>query len=146
RLVVLESPDPMDMLQGRSEAQTLAAACRLVGYETASFTIRSARELEETCQFLSTITNEHDEASASNVPLFLHVSCLGNKDGLAFGQDFETWEKLVGHLRPLCKMSDYEGGLILPISACGAGHQEITRGLSGSFKKGTQLKPPHFLF
>src|SRR5438874_13771354 len=87
RLVILESPNPMDLLQGRTEIQTLAAACRLIGYEAVSFTIRSQREFQETCRYLSTIEVAHDAANARDVPLFVHISCHGNDELLAFGQE-----------------------------------------------------------
>jgi hypothetical protein len=146
RLVILESPDPMDLLQGRSEAQTLAAACQLIGYETVSFNIRSAREFSETCCYISTITSDHDQAARPAIPLFVHISCHGNNEGLAFRMDLEPWANIIQHISPLCQMRDYKGGFVLSISACGAGQQEITQGLSESFRGGSKMTPPHYLF
>lgn len=145
-MIVLESPDPLDLLQGRSEAQTLATACRIVGYETASFNVRSAREFKETCKYIATITKDHDDSGSPDVPLFVHISCHGNEEGLTFGADHATWDDVVSHIKPLCKMPDYPAGCVLSISACGAGHQEISRGLSKSFKNGSGITPPHYLF
>lgn len=146
RIVLLESPNPMDLLQGRTEIQTLASACRLIGYEAASFTIRSQREFQETCQYLSTIESSHDSANAADVPLFVHISCHGNDAGLAFGKDSVDWEELSNDIKPLCRLEDYPAGFILSISACGAGEQKLTKGLSAAFKKKKSLRPPHYLF
>jgi hypothetical protein len=146
RIVLLESPNPMDLLQGRTEIQTLAAACRLIGYEAVSFTIRSQREFLETCQYLSTIETNHDSTNAKDVPLFVHISCHGNDEGLAFGKDSVNWEELSNDIDPLCNLDDYPAGFILSISACGAGEQKVTKGLSTAFKKRKSLRPPHYLF
>ncbi len=140
RLVILESPDPMDLLQGRSESQTLAAACELIGYEAVSFNTRSAREFAETCLYLSTITRDHDAGGSSGVPLFVHVSCHGNNKGLAFGKDVQKWSALVDSIEPLCDMKQFAAGFVLSISACGAGQQKITKGLSQSFKQKAGIK------
>src|SRR4051794_15979286 len=94
RIVLMESPNPMDLLQGRTEIQTLVAACRLIGFEAVSFTIRSQREFQETCEYLSTIESAHDAAGAKDVPLFVHISCHGNDELLAFGKDQVRWEGL----------------------------------------------------
>ena len=146
RIVILESPDPMDLLQGRSEAQTLAAACKLIGYETASFTIRSKTEFDKTCEYISTITEDHDATESNDIPLFIHISCHGNKSGLAFGTDPVTWKQLAKSISPLCNMENYSGGFVLSISACGAGGQTITSKLSTAFKTDGAITPPHYLF
>lgn len=146
RIIVIESPDPMDLLQGRSEAQTLTTACRIVGYETAAFTIRSSREFAETCQYIATITKDHDDAGVNQLPIFVHISCHGNDGGLAFGADFLTWDEIVVAIRSLCAMTDYPAGCVLSVSACGAGQQKISTGLSAAFKKDRAIKPPHYLF
>ena len=146
RIVLLESPNPMDLLQGRTEVQTLAAACRLIGYEAVSFTIRSQREFQETCKYLSTIEATHDSSNAKDVPLFVHISCHGNDKLLAFGKDNVDWEELSSDIEPLCTLEDYPAGFVLSISACGAGDQKITTGLSAAFKKKKGMRPPHYLF
>lgn len=146
RIVLLESPNPMDLLQGRTEIQTLVAACRLIGYEAASFTIRSQREFQETCLYLSTIEANHDAANAKHVPLFVHISCHGNDKLLAFGRDNVDWEELSNDIEPLCRMEDYPAGFVLSLSACGAGEQKVTKGLSAAFKNKKGFQPPHYLF
>lgn len=101
RIVLLESPNPMDLLPGRTEIQTLAAACRLIGYEAVTFTIRSRREFQETCRYLSTISVSHDATDTVDVPLFVHISCHGNDELLAFGPDKVIWEELSNDLEPV---------------------------------------------
>ena len=86
-------------------------------------------------------------ANAEVVPLFVHISCHGNDELLAFGQDEVVWDALSSDIAPLCTMKRYRGGFILSISACGAGEQKITKGLSAAFKKKKKgFKPPHYLF
>ena len=146
RIVILESPDPMDLLQGRSESQTLAAACRLIGYETASFPIRSERELRETCEYVSTITQEHDQTETSGIPLVLHISCHGNSEGLSFGPHHLSWDDFVECIIPICNMENYDAGFVLSISACGTENQTITNSLRNAFRKEFAATPPRYLF
>tara|TARA_R110002073_G_scaffold299268_1_gene466192 strand:+ start:10052 stop:10714 length:663 start_codon:yes stop_codon:yes gene_type:complete len=146
RIVVIESPNPLDVLQGRSEAQTLAAACKLIGYETATYMVRSLRELRETIQYVATIAQDHDDSSATTIPLVVHVSCHGDDDGLQFGQNELSWKQLAGVVKPLCTMGFYDPGFVLSISACGAGKQKLTSTLTEDIKLDDGIRPPRYVF
>jgi hypothetical protein len=144
RLVIFESPNPIDLLQRRSEAQTLAAACELVGFEAVSFTIRSAQEFADSCRYIATI-GDHSP-TGSTVPLFLHISCHGDADGLRFGMDDRSWDQIAEDIQSLCRLPYYAGPCVLSISACGAGKHTLPNELSAALRKRPNFKPPVYLF
>lgn len=135
----------MDLLQNRGEAPALEKACALIGHEVASLTATSKAELKELCRFISDIDSDQDRRRRKRVPLCVHISAHGNKNGLGLGKDLVEWDELFDILTPVCAMQNYDGDLILVISACEATEQRLT----SHFKKkaqGAGVRPPVYLF
>jgi hypothetical protein len=145
RLLIIEAPSPMDLLQNRGEAPALKEACALIGHEVASLTAKSRAELNGLCRFISDIDSDRDRRRRERVPLCVHIAAHGNKDGLGFGKDLVKWDELFDIIKPLCGMGDYDGDFILVISACEATGQQLT---SHFRKKASQaaVRPPVYLF
>lgn len=144
RLIILESPSPMDLLQDRSESHTLGPACRLIGFETTSLLIRSKKEFADSCRYIATIDKEHDSSSSVNVPLFIHIACHGNSSELGFGADSAKWADVAKALTPLWNLRNYDGPCVLSLSACGADRAKITTALSESIDE--DQTPPMYVF
>ena len=115
----------MDLLQGRSESQTLGPACRLAGFETTSLLIRSKKEFTDSCRFIATIDKDHDSSNSQHVPLFVHVACHGNEDELGLGADSAKWKDIAKALAPLWNLTAYDGPCVLSLSSCGADRQRL---------------------
>jgi hypothetical protein len=148
RVFILESPNPIDLLQGRSEMQSLETICRLFEHEVVTFLVKSRQEFNDTIKYISTINLKAEPDS----PICLHLSTHGNEDGLGFGEDGMDWKDLFDVLQPLYKkISKNKSGNILVISACGAGQQKLTREFTDSHKNGSlihrlSIKPPKYVF
>jgi len=147
RVFILESPNPMDLLRGVSESTGLESICRLLGHETVSFFIRSSAELETVCNYISSI-DIRLYRKAKPLPLCIHVSAHGDKNGLQFGSDSVEWAQLAKFLSPICRSQPlYPAPRIFVLSACCADQQKLT----GEFTKATRSKnskttPPQYLF
>lgn len=147
RIFILEAPDPMDLLQGRSEREALEKVCKLIGHEVFTFHVKSKSELKTISKYISSIDSEHDETNNANIPLCIHISAHGNKNGLGFGYDFIKWKELFKCLKPLfSELDDYEGNTILVISACRASNQELTDFFEDEFENDDDFIPPIYLF
>lgn len=147
RIFIIESTDPMDLLQDRSEREALEKVCKLIGHEVATFEVKSKQEFKTICKYLSSIDEDHDSKKRKKVPLCIHISTHGNDEGLGFGYDFISWRNLFKMLQPLCsEMDSYSGSLILIISACGADSQSVTKEFETEYGKNNKLNPPTYLF
>lgn len=147
RLFIIEAPDPMDLLQNRSEAAALEKICHLIGHEVTSIIIKSEEEFETACRYIASIDKNHDQYGRERVPLCVHISSHGNEDGLGLGCDFVTWKNLFYLLKPLCTdMYNYDGRVIIIISACQAGHQKLTKEFTQEYQTDSNFRPPAYLF
>lgn len=124
RIAIIESPNPIDVFESRTEAKALEATCKLLGHKPASFFPRSRSELRTVCKFLASADSAHT-SRRDNAPLFIHISCHGNDGGLGFGADFIRWDELAEDLMPIFKNEDYRGQTVLCLSACGSGEHEV---------------------
>ncbi|NCC84949.1 MAG: hypothetical protein EOM03_12615 [Clostridia bacterium] len=145
RLAIIESPNPMDIFNGTSEAKALEASCKLMGHEAVSFLVRSRREFQETCNYLSSISSRHATQS-KKAPFFIHISSHGNNECVAFGHDSIGWEELTEDLMPILKRDNYQGKFALSISACGSGDNTISTYVKNAIDKNKKKKLPKYIF
>lgn len=144
RVFVIESPNPLDLLESRGERDALQQVCKLAGYETAMFLVRDVFEFQQTCKYISSIKGN----KADKTPLFLHISLHGNASGIGIGRERMKWSDLATTVQDMYgQLRYYHGPIILLLSACGANKQELTAEL----KKGATIAkkpfiPPEYLF
>lgn len=143
RVAIIESPDPIDAFEGRTEAQALEATCKLLGHKPLSFFARSRLELQTVCKFLASADSVHSSGE-DDAPLFVHISCHGNNGGLGFGSDFIRWGDLAHDLLPIFKNKDYRGQTVLCLSACGSGEHDVHVTLSEKLG-GNLTRPPAYI-
>lgn len=143
RIFVLECPDPLDLLQGRSEGPALATIGRLIGHEVVTFTVRSKREFEETCRYVSSM----DASEQQDRSLCLHISAHGNESGLGFGPDAVNWEALAETVGAFMERptSNKEKRIIV-LSACYAEKQQLSDRIKKLVQRGAIEFPPKYLF
>lgn len=146
RIFIVECVNPMDLLQGRSEATALEGMCRLLGHEVAVSHVESLTRLRETCTFIASIDETHDTKKQGDLPLCVHIAAHGNSDGLGVGPATVTWHQLAEAILPLGALDDYSGPLIVVVSACDAGQQSLTWELAQRRKKTPRLRPPAYVF
>ncbi|MBN2095955.1 hypothetical protein JW752_00980 [Candidatus Peregrinibacteria bacterium] len=147
RLFLVESPNAMDLLQGRSESAAIEKICKLFGHEVASMIVRSKEELKTALEYVANIDEAHDENEREDVPLCVHLGAHGDKIGLEFGKDVVTWKELFGLLEPLCEaMPAYNGKVVLVLSACNAAGQKLTAYIAKNYQDYEGVKPPAYLF
>lgn len=148
RIFVLECPDPIDALQGRSEGPVVAAIGKLIGHEVLTFLVRSKRELRETCRYLGSIEPQQDVHRQPDRPLCLHISAHGNSSGLGIGADFLKWSELAKAIKAFLSIHmQYTGKRIVVLSACRAECQKLTETIrkQAAARKGG-ISPPKYLF
>jgi len=145
KIVVVESPNPIDLFDGRSESEGLVAACKLIGHQSLSFSAKSRREFKEICQYLASADTNHASSSPS-ASLFLHLSCHGNIKGISFGSDDLTWKALVNDIEPILNNSYYKGNFALSISSCGSGEHDIDEHILNKIEKDDSKKIPQYIF
>ena len=75
-VIILESPNPMDLILKRDESASLEKICKLFGHNITSFFITSSRSLQETLNYISSIDEDFD--NEDKTPLCIHISCHGN--------------------------------------------------------------------
>lgn len=147
RVFIIECPDPIDLLQKRSERHALENICGLFGHEVATFFVKSTNELKSVCNYIASIDEEQDEFEREKVPICIHISAHGNKRGLVFGNDTVTWKQLSKIISPInSKMYDYSGDVIFVISACEAKEQKLTLEFERERKQDIDFRPPIYLF
>ncbi len=144
RVFIVESPNPLDLLEGRSERLSLEQVCRLMGHKPASFLIRDLVELEQTLAYISTISGRKEDKT----PLFIHISAHGNKQGIACGSDGISWKDLAAIIqRMYTNLKYYHGHVIVIISACGSNAQTVTSELAADLSGvAEKFIPPEYLF
>lgn len=143
RLFIIECPNPMDLLAGRSESQCLEKACKLVGHDITTFQVLSKDQLVTVCNYISTI---FDGNSSDGLLICIHLSGHGNEDGLSFGKDFVKWKNLFEVIQPICSVTKSRDRVVFVISACGAGKQKLTQELEAECRKNNEFIPPKYLF
>lgn len=147
RLFILEAPNPMDLLQKRSESEALEKICNLIGHEVAAFKVLSKYDFKKISKFIGSIDSEHDEKRREKVPICIHISAHGNEDELGIGSSDVKWPELFNLIQPLCKkLPYYDGKVILVISACKALSQKLTKTITAEFKSNEELVPPSYVF
>ncbi|MEI8608313.1 hypothetical protein A1OW_14100 [Enterovibrio norvegicus] len=155
RLFIIECVDPMDLLQERSEATALEKICKAIGHEVAILRAFCEQDLVKYLDYISSIDGNYAAANHSRVPLCIHISAHGNASGISFGRDFLNWHRLFLALSPILKdMSQYNGEVLISISACGAGQQklvdeieaEIARYHVDSDASNPHVEPPEYIF
>jgi hypothetical protein len=147
RIFVLECPDPLDALQGRSEGPVMAAIGKLIGHEVLTFLVRSKRELRETCQYVSSIDPGHDAHRQPDRPLCLHISAHGNSSGLGIGADFLPWDALADAIEAfLSSKMQHKGKRIIVLSACQAEQQKLSGAIQDLVVRKKAILPPKYLF
>jgi len=137
----------MDLLQGRTESRALAEICKIVGHETTVLTAYDKADFRKLCGYISSITSKHDNKNRKSIPLCVHLSAHGNEKGLVFGKDFIEWKEIMRSMKPIyTEMEDYDGEVILTISACGAGDQYLTKEIQMLWDKNEDFTPPKYVF
>lgn len=130
RIFIVECPNPMDLLQERTELQSLEKICKLFRHEVYTFLVKSSAEFKRVLRYISTIDGDVNNKKDNDEPLCIHISAHGYDDGsgLVFGADDLEWEDLTKALLPIMKEDiQYKGSKILIISACYANKQKITK-------------------
>ncbi|HDO1384360.1 TPA: hypothetical protein P2R06_004166 [Aeromonas veronii] len=146
KIFIIECVDPMDLLQGRSEANALEQVCRLIGNDVAVLTAYSEQDFEKYCKYISSIDSNHDDGEGHE-PLCIHVATHGNERGIAFGGDFVRWHKMFNLMQPIfTKMKRYNGEVYVSISACDAGYQKLVDEIEFEWDTNLRLTPPGYVF
>ncbi len=140
RIFVVESPNPIDLLEERAEHQAIEKIGQLFGHQVHSFLVKSFSAAEETFNYISDI-----DSNSKTEPLCIHISTHGDEDGLAFGKDEISWSKLVTLIEPIIHSTWYMGPKILVISACGTHEQKITKEIKWR-KNDKAFSPFDYLF
>jgi hypothetical protein len=147
RLIIIESVNPMDLLQRRTESQALEEICKIIGHEVAILRAFSKSDFIKFCEYISSISSGHDKRERKEVPLCIHIATHGNSSGLQFGKDIVEWKDISHAMRPIYEnMNDYDGEVILVISACGAGSQTLTIEFIAELKRNRNFLPPKYVF
>lgn len=144
RVFILESPNPLDLLENRGERMALEQVCKLLRYDAATFLIRDANEFFQTCGYVSSIRG----SKTDKTPLFIHISLHGNAHGICVGNQIISWACLAKHVRDMYdELQYYYGPVILILSTCGASDQQLTSELTTLLKKAAKkFVPPAFVF
>lgn len=147
RIFVLESPDPIDALQERSEGAALTTIAKLIGHEALSFFVRSKREMKETCGYVCSLDTDHDARDEPDRTLCLHISAHGNKGEIGLGADDVSWDDLAVILKPfMTERMRHRGRRVVVLSACDAEHQQLSKAIETMVKSGECEAPPAYLF
>jgi hypothetical protein len=144
RIFLVESPNPLDVLENRSESAAVAEIARLIGHTAMAQTVRSLHGLTEACAYIASICCIKDYRP--DTTLCLHISAHGADDGLQIGRDEVDWEDLLTAVKPVFT-SKYKGPRVLILSACEADQQKLTLGLNKAavtFKR--SMVPPKYVF
>lgn len=145
KIAVIESPNPMDLFDGRSESDSLVPACKLIGHQSISFLAKSREEFAEVCKYIASADTAHASKYPS-APLFLHLSCHGNGEGVAFGESDVSWELLVQDIEPILSNPLYEGNFAIAISSCGSGGHDLHKHFIEKIEEGDIKKIPQYIF
>ena len=61
RLFVVESANPIDVLQGRAEAPTLRTIGSLIGHEVATMSVHSRQQFRDACRWIASINKPPEQ-------------------------------------------------------------------------------------
>ena len=144
RVFVIESPNPLDLLENRGERDALLQVCRLAGHDTFAFIVRDIHEFKQTCDYVSSIKGDKSDKT----PLYLHISLHGDESGIGVGSEHLEWKELAAILQSMYnKLRYYHGPIILILSACGTNKQRLTIELSRLARSPLpQFTPPDYVF
>lgn len=144
RVFIIESPNPLDLLEDRGERLALEQVCKLVGHDAATFVVRDRAEFLQTCAYISSIKGDKSDKT----PLFLHISVHGNDTGIAIGRDSIGWQDLAKATQDMYdRLKFYHGPIVLILSACGANKQKLTSELTKGRKAASAtFVPPEYVF
>lgn len=147
RIFAIESPSALDILDKKTESNTLATICGMLEHQFASTLVRSKTEFETAIAHVTSINESFLARRQQGMPLCLHIAAHGNKDGLALGPTDASWSYLASKLRAFSRsMNHYSGPLLLVLSACGANHQEITDYFQDYVKEDKNFRPALYVF
>lgn len=144
RVFIVESPNPLDLLEGRGERLALEQICKLVGHDAATFLVRDKGEFSQTCTYIGSISGKETDKT----PLFLHISVHGDDSGIGVGRDMMSWRDLASTIQEMYgRLKFYHGPVVLVLSACGANRQQLTAELMKGMKTASdRFVPPEYLF
>jgi hypothetical protein len=144
RVFILESPNPLDLLEKRGERASLEQVCDLLGHSASAFLLRDAQELRQTFAYIGSIRGNKKDKT----PLFLHLSAHGNESGVSIGRDDVSWADLAAGVQEMySELCYYHGPVVVILSSCGANKQGLTSELAGGLKKAKKaFIPPEYVF
>lgn len=142
RVFIIESASPLDLLNGTSESAALENICKMMGHKVVSFFAKSEREFGEICNYISSIDSV--ERVKRDEPICIHLSSHGDKNGILFGRDDLSWDKITQYLKPIFKM-DYKEDFFLIISACGTDNHKLHHSMRKSIIE-SKITPPRYIF
>ena len=145
RVFSVESPSALDAFEGRNESTTLRALCKLLGHHFTATIVRSKEEFETALVYLTSINPAQIPKGQCKWPLCLHIAAHGDEDGLSIGAEDAEWKYLAKQISLFIKNNDYPGPVLVVISACGAGQQQVTKELENLAAK-QEFEPPAYLF
>ena len=144
KILVIEGPNPLDLLEGRGERRSLEQVCNLFGHDVATFFVRGEAELRQTLTYVASISRH---PGAGSDPVFVHISVHGDSDGIAVGPDTVSWGDLTEMtVQMYSDLDAYLGPVILVLSACGANQQELTQLLKTKRDDFEVVHPPEYVF
>lgn len=144
KVLVIEGPNALDLVEGRGERNSLEQVCKLFGHDVASFFVQDEFELHRTLTYIGAISRH---PAAGTAPLFVHVSVHGNRKGISVGPDTISWEELAQMtVRMYDDLDNYLGPVVLVLSACGANEQELTDLLKAKRDQFEIVHPPEYVF
>lgn len=152
RVFILESPNPIDLLENRGERSSLESVCNLFGYDTAAFLLTGRSDLKRALMYIREVGECSNLADGDEPPLFIHISAHGNNEGISIGSDFVKWRDLAAFVvKMYSKLRRYTGLVILVLSSCGSKGQKMTRlwaKISRRFweETGEDFFPPEYVF
>ncbi len=153
RVFILESPNPVDLLENRGERSSLESVCNLFGYDSAAFLLTNRSELEKALMYVREVGAFSGDLTGNGVaPLFIHISAHGDDNGISIGPDFVEWPDLAKLVvRMYSRLGQYGGPVILVLSSCGSKGQSLTRWWTKFSSKlreerGLNFVPPEYVF
>lgn len=144
KVFLLESPSALDLLEERGERTSLQQVCKLFGYDATSFLLRDTADLKQTFLYIGSIGGIDD---AGDSPIFIHLSVHGNSEGIVVGSDDLSWKDLADIIsQTYDNLDNYDGAIVLILSACGANRQKFTSFITNMHEEGHIKNPPDYVF
>jgi len=118
----IESPSPDELDTQLSEAELVAAACRLSGHRFHTLSVLDRADLQKALKYIFMW-----EAPEKSKPQFsLHFSGHANREGIQIGASFVKWDGLAGSLRRAMKDHDEISPYMVFFSSCGMGRPDFS--------------------